>query len=183
MLFRSIETVFGPKWVEMIPFVQLLALAMPFFALQIIFSPATNAMGKPRLYVISSAAGAFIMPSVFLIGIQFGPLGLGYAWLVGAPLLLLVTIFVSLPTIGARGRDIFMAVLPSALAAIVMAGAVLLVSPLVSTLPAPARLAIFVAFGAAIYLGISWRVQRQTINDLVSVWRKKKPAPDRQPAI
>ena len=178
-----IETVFGPKWLEMIPFVRLLALAMPFFALQIIFSPATNAMGKPRLYVMSSAAGAIIMPTVFLIGIQFGPLGLGYAWLVGAPLLLLVTMIVSLPTIGARGRDVFMAVLPSALASIVMAGGVLLLTPLVSTLPAPARLAIFVAFGAAIYLGISWRVQRRTINDLVSVWRKKKPAPDRQPAI
>ena len=70
-----IETVFGPKWLEMIPFVQLLALAMPFFALQIIFSPATNAMGKPGIYVRSSLAGAVIMPTAFLIGIQYGALG------------------------------------------------------------------------------------------------------------
>ncbi len=169
-----IETVFGPKWLEMIPFVRLLALAMPFFALQIIFSPATNAIGKPRIYVMSSAAGAIIMPSAFLIGIQYGALGLGYAWLIGAPLLLLVTMIVSLPTIGARGREVLMAVLPSALAASVMAGTVLLITPIVAALPAPARLAILVAVGAAVYLGISWRFQRHTINDLLSVWQKKK---------
>ena len=170
-----IETVFGPKWLEMIPFVRLLALAMPFFALQIIFSPATNAMGKPGIYVTSSAAGAVIMPSVFLIGIQYGALGLGYAWLVGAPLLLLVTMLVSLPTIGARSRDILMAVLPSAVAAGVMAGVVLLISPFMNNLPAPARLAILVGVGAGVYLGLSWRFQRHTIEDLIGVWRKKTP--------
>lgn len=171
-----IETVFGPKWLEMIPFVQLLALAMPFFALQIIFSPATNAIGKPSIYVMSSAAGAVIMPTAFLIGIQYGALGLGYAWLVGAPLLLLITAVVSLPTIGARARDIVRAVLPSALAAGIMAGAVLLTATLLIGFPAPARLAILVAVGAAVYLGISWRFQRHTIEDLIGVWRKKKPA-------
>ena len=171
-----IETVFGSKWLEMIPFVQLLALAMPFFALQIIFSPATNAMGKPSIYVTSSAAGAVIMPTAFLIGIQYGALGLGYAWLVGAPLLLLITAVVSLPTIGARARDIVRAVLPSALAAGIMAGAVLLTATLLIGFPAPARLAILVAIGAAVYLGISWRFQRHTVEDLIGVWRKKKPA-------
>ena len=171
-----IETVFGPKWLEMIPFVQLLALAMPFFALQIIFSPATNAMGKPSLCVMSSAAGAIIMPSAFLVGIQYGEIGLGYAWLIGAPLLLLVTMLVSLPTIGARSVDIFKAVLPSAFAAMAMAAVVWLLSRMTGALPAPARLAILVAAGAAVYLGISWRFQRHTINDLIGVWRKKKPA-------
>ncbi len=169
-----IETVFGPKWIEMIPFVQLLALAMPFFALQIIFSPATNAMGRPGVYVTSSAAGAIIMPAMFLIGIHYGALGLGYAWLVGAPLLLAVTIMVSLPTIGARARDIAMAVLPSMAAAAAMAGLVLLVAPHISHLPAPARLAILTAIGASVYLGISWRIQPRTIEDLIGVWRKKK---------
>jgi O-antigen/teichoic acid export membrane protein len=172
-----IETVFGPKWLEMIPFVQLLALAMPFFALQIICSPATNAMGKPGIYVTSSAAGAVIMPTAFLIGIKYGALGLGYAWLVGAPLLMIITMALSLPTIGARARDIVIAVLPSAAAAGAMAGVVLLVTPAIAMLPAPARLAILVALGAAIYLAISWRFQRHTIEDLVGVWfKKKRPA-------
>ncbi len=169
-----VETVFGLKWLEMIPFVQLLALAMPFFALQIIFSPATNAMGKPGLYVATSAVGAVILPAAFLIGIQYGALGLAYAWLVGAPLLLLLTMAISLPTIGARARDIIGAVLPSALAAGVMAGMIWALSPIVEGLPAFVRLAFLVVTGAVIYLGISWILQRRTIEDLIGVWRTKR---------
>jgi O-antigen/teichoic acid export membrane protein len=170
-----IETVFGPKWLEMIPFVRLLALAMPFFALQVIFSPATNAMGKPGIYVKSSLAGAIIMPAAFMIGIQYDAIGLGYAWLAGAPLLLLVTMLVSLSTIGARGRDVVMAVLPSAIAAAIMAAVVLFVeTEFLSALPAPVQLAMLVPFGAAIYVGISWQFQRHTIEDFIGFVRKKK---------
>jgi O-antigen/teichoic acid export membrane protein len=170
-----VETLFGPKWLEMIPFIQLLALAMPFFALQIIFSPATNAMGKPGIYVRSSVAGAIIMPTAFIIGIHYGPMGLGYAWLVGAPLLLLITMLVSLPTIGARGRDILMAVLPSVLSALAMASTVWFVSPVLAFLPAPARLALLVALGGVVYLALSWRFQRHTIENLIGFLHKRKP--------
>lgn len=170
-----IETLFGPKWLEMIPFVQLLALAMPFFALQIIFSPATNAMGKPGIYVQSSLAGALIMPTAFLIGIQQSPIGLGYAWLAGAPLLLLFTMLLSLPTIGARLGDIVKAVAPTAAAAAVMAVSVLFVDArFLVELTAPARLALLVPLGAGIYIGLSWRFQRHTIEDLIGFLRKRK---------
>ena len=170
-----IATVFGPKWLEMIPFVQLIALAMPFFALQIIFSPATNAMGKPGIYVRSSLAGALIMPTAFLIGIQYSPIGLGYAWLAGAPLLLLFTMRLSLPTIGARLGDIVKAVAPSAAASGIMAATVVLVDTLyLATFPAPVRLALLVPLGAAIYIGLSWRFQRHTIEDLIGFLRKRK---------
>ena len=171
-----IETLFGPKWLEMIPFVRLLAPAMPFFALQIIVSPATNALGKPGIYVRSSAAGAIIMPAAFVIGINYGLIGLGYAWLVGAPLLLLVTMMLSLPTIGARGRDVVGAALPSALNAAVMAGVLILISPLVDALHAPVQLAILVSIGAGVYIGLAWLFQRRTIEDLIGVWLKKRRA-------
>jgi O-antigen/teichoic acid export membrane protein len=171
-----IETVFGPKWLEMIPFVRLLALAMPFFALQIIFSPATNAIGKPGIYVKSSIAGALIMPIAFLIGIhQWGEIGLAYAWLVGAPLLLIATMVVSLPTIGAGTMDIVKAVLPSAVAAAIMAAIVLFVEThFLSALPAPLQLALLVPLGGVIYLSISWQFQRHTIEDFIGFVRKKK---------
>ena len=173
-----IETVFGPKWLEMIPFVQLLALAMPFFALQIIFSPATNAIGKPGIYVMSSAAGALIMPTAFLIGIRYGAIGLGYAWLAATPLLLIVTMAISLPAIGARRRDVLRAVLPSAAAAGCMAGALAFLAPHLSTLAASLRLAVMVAIGATIYLGLSWQFQRHTIEDLIGVWTNRRvPSP------
>lgn len=169
-----IETVFGPKWLEMIPFVQLLALAMPFFALHILFSPATNAMGRPRIYVMTSIAAAIILPCAFLIGIRFGAIGLGYAWLAGAPLLLCVTMLVSLPVIGARARDVLMAVMPSAVVALFMAAVVLMMTPLIAGLPAPARLAVSAIVGVGVYLTISWWTQRHTLEDLIGVLARRK---------
>ena len=40
-------TVLGDKWRETIPIVHLLALAMPFMTLQVLFSPACDARGRP----------------------------------------------------------------------------------------------------------------------------------------
>ena len=41
----AVLTLFGEKWAPMVPFVAGLALAMPAMAVQIVCSPATNAMG------------------------------------------------------------------------------------------------------------------------------------------
>ena len=40
-------TVMGPKWADAIPLVQLLAFAMPFVTLHVLYPPATNALGRP----------------------------------------------------------------------------------------------------------------------------------------
>ena len=81
----------------------------------------------------------------------------------------------SLPTIGARARDIMRAVAPSAVAAAIMAATVLFAEmQFLSALSAPARLVLLVPLGAAIYIGLSWRFQRHTIDDLIGFVRKRK---------
>ena len=37
----------APKWTETVPLVPVLAMAMPLMTLQILFAPATNALGRP----------------------------------------------------------------------------------------------------------------------------------------
>lgn len=99
-----VATVFGPKWLEMAPIVSGLAFAMPAMALQIICSPTTNALSRPRIYLMTSLTGAIIMPLAFLIGVSQGAQGLVHAWWVAAPLLLAVTLALTLPAIGAAHR-------------------------------------------------------------------------------
>jgi len=96
----AILTLFGAKWAQMAPIVRLLALAMPFFALHLICSPATNATGNARIYLATSIAGAVIMPIGFLWGVEGGVLGLARAWQFCAPLLLAVTLTLTMPKIG-----------------------------------------------------------------------------------
>lgn len=169
-----IETLFGSKWLEMAPLVHVLALAMPFFAMQIIFSPATNALGMPGIYVRTSIANAAIMATGFAVGVNWGTQGLVAAWIVGAPLMLLVTVLISRRAIGVSGRQLAAAVWPSAAAALVMAGIVMGLEAQLAWLSAPAELAILVAVGAAIYIGLLWRFDRAALGDIYSFVTKRR---------
>ncbi len=147
-----VETMFGPKWLEMIPILSGLALAMPAMALQICCSPATNAQGRARSYLLTNAAGAVIMPVCFLIGVQYGPAGLVASWQAAAPLLLLVTLAVTLPRIGARWLDLARSLVPVAVCCTVMAAVVALVHGQIAGLAAPLQLVLLAPAGAAAYL-------------------------------
>lgn len=165
-----VTTFFGPKWLEMIPVVAGLALAMPAMALQIACSPPTNALGRPGIYLFTGASGAVIMPVCYLLLADGGPQGLVNAWHIAAPLLLVVTLAVTLPAIGARLVDLVRALLPVASACAAMA---LVVRGLEKTaivgLPAPAQLAILVPAGAAVYFATLRLLWPQL---LVEVWSK-----------
>ncbi len=178
-----VATLFGPKWLEMIPLVAGLALAMPFSALQIICSPTTNAMGRPRIYVNTSIAGAIIMPLAFYIGIHWGAQGMVHAWQVAAPLLLLVTLWLTLPLIRARWLDLAGAMVPVATATGVMTAVVLGLSMLVGSLTPPIALAILAASGALAYgatLQLLWPDLVRALIDLLLRRRASVPAPDGQ---
>jgi len=148
---------FGPKWLDMIPIISSLALIMPAQTLQIICSPATNAIGRPGIGVATGAAGAIIMPLCFLIGASAGTTGLIAAWYVAVPLLLVVTLALTLPAIGAGLWALARAMLPALGAAAAMACAVVLIAPHVAGWPTVARLALLSTLGAAIYVGVLWQ--------------------------
>jgi O-antigen/teichoic acid export membrane protein len=146
-----IETMFGSKWLGMIPILAGLALAMPAMALQICCSPATNALGRAGSYLLTNAAGAVIMPVCFLIGVGYGAPGLVASWQVAAPLLLAITLAVTLPNIGARWLDLMVSLIPVVLCCTVMAMVVVLLHGRIGDLSAPLRLAILGVTGALTY--------------------------------
>lgn len=172
--YPLVETLFGAKWAGMAPLVQGLALAMPFFTLQIIHSPSTNALGKASVYLRTSIAGAIIMPACFLVGINFGVDGLIAAWWISAPALLFVTMIVTLPHIGLTISDLVRTIWPASLAAATMGGIVAFLEHEVTMLPAPAELALLVLSGATIYLGLLWRYARPMMEQLYELLTQKK---------
>ena len=169
-----VATLFGAKWMEMVPLVRVMALAMPFFAMQIVFSPATNALGRPGIYVRTSLAGAIIMTAAFVVGAPYGVSGLAAAWVVGTPLMLGITVALSRHAIGTGVRALFAAIWPSALSALVMGGLVHLAGPMTAALSPPAALAILVTLGGAAYLGLSWLFDRHAVSDLYQLVTKRQ---------
>ncbi|ONF94956.1 Teichuronic acid biosynthesis protein TuaB [Sphingomonas jeddahensis] len=143
----------GDKWAEAIPIVRLLALAMPMMTLQVLFSPACDALGRPGIGVSNGAAGSLILAVGFLFGVQWGVLGLSAAWIACYPLYLAISCWRSLPVIGARWRDVASSVAAPLLAAAGMASVVWLIDQAVDLAPA-ARLAVLVMVGGAAYAGL-----------------------------
>src|SRR3546814_11238000 len=103
----------GEKWRAAIPIVHLLAFAMPFMTVQVLFTPACDARGRPGIGVWNGATGSVIMVAAFLIGVRWGPTGLAWAWIGGYPLYLAVSAWRSLPGIGLPARGLIMAILPT----------------------------------------------------------------------
>ena len=178
-----VETFFGPKWHEMIPIVAGLAIAMPAMALQIVCSPATNALGRPAIYVATNACGAVIMPMCFFFAVARGPAGLVDAWHVAAPLLLAVTLAVTLPAIGARFRDLAVALAPAAVGCLAMALVVWGIELAEPPLPAPILLLLLTAAGAATYAATLWLLWPSLIREGWAMLRKPKAPPESPPAV
>lgn len=171
-------TLFGEKWRAMTPFVQLLALAMPFMTIQVMFPPVCNALGRPGLTTLISATGALIMPLAFIIGIRFGALGLAWGWLVAYPLFTLATIRIAGKSFGLRLGDLLKAVMPGIACSAAMAGIVLLcdMNALPDALAAPLRLALLVAVGGASFGALLLIFARSTVHDLLRlVIRRQAP--------
>jgi O-antigen/teichoic acid export membrane protein len=163
----------GEKWVEATLMVPILACAMPLMTLQILFAPATNALGRPALAVRTGLIGAVLMPAVFLAGIQWGTIGLAWAWLGGMAALLAATILISLPAIGIGRRALAAAVAPGFAASAAMAAAVTALDSQLPGLGDGARLVTLVTCGAACYAALLFLFARPVIDEMLALVRPR----------
>ncbi|MFL9840606.1 lipopolysaccharide biosynthesis protein [Sphingomonas sp. ST-64] len=167
-----VHVALGEKWLEAGPIVHILALAMPFMTLQVLFAPATDARGRPGLGAQNAAIGALLLPVAFVVGVRWGVIGLAWAWVAIWPLFLLLTAGRSLPVIGLSWRDLVAAVMPPVAAAVAMALIVALVDRALPPLGALAHLLTLVACGAAVYGAWLWLFARATVNDAIATIRR-----------
>ncbi|MEM6858925.1 MAG: lipopolysaccharide biosynthesis protein [Pseudomonadota bacterium] len=175
----AVLTLFGDKWAGLIPIVSGLALVMPAFALHIICAPVTNAMGRPRVFLFTSACGAIIMPTAFLIGVSGtgdsasgAAMGLVHAWWFAAPLLCAITLSATLPRIGVGPLTLLRELASVALACAAMALAVLGVQRFAVVGVPVFDLAWNAFVGASVYAGAFWLVWPHIVKD---AWRMLRP--------
>jgi len=167
-------TFLGSKWAETAPLVPVLAMAMPLMTLQILFAPATNALGRPGLSVRTGLVGAALMPAAFFAGIQWGTMGLAWAWLGGMAVLLAATIEMSIPVIGTTRRALFAAVAPGLGASAAMALAVAALDSGLPEMGNGARLALLVAAGIAAYAGLLFAFARPIVDEVRAIFRPRR---------
>ena len=164
----------GPKWAEAVPVVHLLAFAMPFMTMQVLFAPACDARGKPSIGMKNGAFGALVLAASFLVGVQWGPTGIAAAWIVAYPVYLAVSAWRSLPVIGATLHDVADAIAPPLFAAVAMALVVTLVDDILPPLPPLPRLAILTSLGVVVYGGWLLTFSRGIVRELVELVRLRR---------
>jgi O-antigen/teichoic acid export membrane protein len=169
-------TMLGPKWVESVPVVHLLAFAMPFMTMQVLFSPACDARGRPGIGVRNGAVGALLLAIAFAGAVSWGPTGLAAAWIIAYPLYLAISAWRSLPVIGARVRDLADAIAPPLLASAAMALIVVIVDDLLPGLAPPLRLAILASTGVVAYAAWLLLFARSAVRELVDLIRLRRAA-------
>ena len=169
-----VSVVLGDKWLETGPVVGLLALAMPFLTLQILFAPACDACGRPGISAGNGAIGAILLPIAFLVGVRHGVMGLATAWLITAPLYLVLCAWRTLPVIGVRARALASAVSQPVLGSVGMALAVLLVDHLLPPLAPLPRVAILVPAGALVYAGWMLTFGRGLVAEALALVRSRR---------
>ncbi len=169
-----VRCILGPQWTEAVPIVRLLALAMPFVTVQILFAPAVNALGATGVTLRAAVAGAIIMPLAFLIGSHFGPIGLAVAWLGAFPIYALFNATIALPVIGIAPGALFAAVRPALIAASGMAVAVLAVDQLLPAMTDLPRLAILVLLGVLVYAALAWTFARKVIGEVLRLVMRRR---------
>ncbi len=174
--YELVEVVLGTKWLPMAPIVSVLALVMPLLTLQILFAPANNALGRPEISARVTMFGAFVMSIGFLIGVQFGVMGLAYAWVGTFPLLTVFTFLQSKGHLGLAASDLARAAWPGLSASLAMAGLVYLAGITLPTTHVFVRLTILLAVGGSAYLGLLYVLSRPTLIELYQMIVRRKPA-------
>ncbi len=185
----AILTLFGDKWAGMIPVVGGLAMVMPAFALQLICSPVTNAMGRPKVYLSTSMAGAFIMPIAFLWGVngglfgdETGAMGLVHAWWIAAPALCIFTLTMTLPRIGVSPLALLRELAPIALACAAMVIAVMGVQRFASFGVPWLDLAWNGFVGASVYTATFWFGYKPLVLETWALLRNRDTSPEPIPS-
>ncbi|WP_324260608.1 lipopolysaccharide biosynthesis protein [Altererythrobacter sp. H2] len=153
----------GKQWTGIAAILPILSLAMAMLTLQILFAPATNALGKPGIALKVSMIGSVAMPLVFLAAIPFGLTGFAWAWVGGVAVMLAVTIALSVRTLGLSLRKLAGAVLPPGLAAGAMAAGVAAIAQVLPPMPAMGQLGLLIPLGAAFYGAVLWLIARDRL--------------------
>jgi O-antigen/teichoic acid export membrane protein len=173
-----VHVVLGEKWLAMAPLVSVLALVMPLMTLQILFAPANNALGRPDISAKVTMLGAVVMSLSFWVGVQYGLMGLAYAWVAGMPVLTAATFWMSKGHLQLSAGELLQAIMPGLLAASAMALIVFWAGTVLPQMHVAARLIVLLALGAGSYGAILFALAKPTLIELFQLIVRRQVASD-----
>jgi O-antigen/teichoic acid export membrane protein len=160
----------GEKWRAAAMPLQLLALVMPLHMLAPFMNTAAQGIGRADIALRQVLLAAVVMPIAFLVGVQWGMVGLSIAWVAAFPLVLWGTLIIFVPVIGLRVADVLYAIARPVLAGTGMYAAVALARSIIEPgMPMIAQLTILILTGALAYGAFALTLNRAGCREIVGL--------------
>ena len=158
-----VTVVLGDRWQQAVLPLQLIPLVIPLRMVSVYMSTAVQGIGRSDVDVRNTFQGALVMPLAFLIGCQWGLMGVCLAWILVIPLLYLSNIRRLLLTMEIAPREFLRALAqPVAIAALMYLAVFSMHGLLQPLIPALPLLLAQAAAGALVYAGIYWIFARDS---------------------
>ncbi len=168
-----IETVFGQAWLPAVTLLQIFCLVMPFQTITALLEAPLSALGHAKTRLSNNLIALVIMPIAYLIGLQWGVLGLSLAWLFAYPIVWYLMLRRTLRVMNMDQRPFFSSIIVPLSVSAIMLGAIAAVSPLLDPLPIYARLIAHVAVGMVVYGGINVLFFRDRLSEAIRLIRDR----------
>lgn len=167
-----VQTFLGEKWVEAILPLTLMCLIMPLRVLSPLMHNGLYAIGRADVSFQITCITAIVMCSAFLLGAQFGLIGLSLSWVLVFPVVFLFNLLKAGDLLKIRTREIVIALFRPSLASGLMYGAVMLIRPFLSSTPL-VNLVVLVMVGAIAYAVFSLAFNREGLFEIRNLIRNR----------
>jgi teichuronic acid exporter len=163
-----VRILLGNKWEAAIPVLRLLAIVSVLRCLTPVLNQVLVRSKLARFEMWRSVQMALAMPIGFVVGAQWGIIGIAATWLILFPLLSLILLRKAFLTMNLSAMDYLRPLVAPALSSGIMAATVFAVRMALSGYGHPvALLAIEVVVGAAVYSGCMWWLARERVRALL----------------
>lgn len=164
----------GQKWHSAILPLQLLALMMPLRMIVNFLPSAIDALGRPDIGVKNVFLASIVMPIAFLIGSQWGIVGIALAWVTVYPLVLIINIHRMFKVVELRLRDFWYVITPAMSSGMGMYLAVWITDiSIADNINQWAKLLMMIAAGGAAYGGLTMLFNRRGYNEIIDLMRRR----------
>ena len=167
-----VQVLLGDKWGPAILPLQLLAIVMPLRMIGQLMPPTLQGVGKAKLTAQNQFVACATMIAAFLIGAQYGIVGLSIAWLVAFPLTFFANLKTWFPALQIPMSRIFEAIVRPGIAAAGMFGLVS-AARAIGIPPGLPGLVVLVLVGAVAYTGLSFITNRSGLREARSLLRRR----------
>ena len=165
----------GSKWENIISPLRILCVIMPLRAIEMLFLPAMNALGKSKISLVTNGLSLIIMACAFWVGLNWGYMGLCWAWVGGYSIIYMVIANVITRNLKLNRVDLartFKTAIISSSGLLIM-GVLMSINTRIVINPA-GKIAAFLAMAIFLYLASIILVDRPFYVSLKNIWKAKR---------